>query len=131
VFAEAAALTNSSAPHAAGWKIPDVQGFKSQCAGGWGKPAGSLYCARVDGKPAATAILYVADKVGYCADAATDPAFRGRGLQAALLARPYRRCPGRRRGFVCSGAEFLSQSHRNMERAGMRVQFVRSLWTAL
>ena len=33
--------------------------------------------------------------------------------------------------FVCSGVEFLSQSHRNMERVGMRVQFVRSLWTAL
>ena len=33
--------------------------------------------------------------------------------------------------FVCGGAEFLSQSHRNMERAGMRVQFVRALWTAL
>jgi hypothetical protein len=33
--------------------------------------------------------------------------------------------------FVCSGADFLSQSHRNMERAGMRVLFVRGLWTLL
>jgi hypothetical protein len=32
--------------------------------------------------------------------------------------------------FVCSGAEFLSQSHRYMERVGMRVQFVWSIWTA-
>jgi len=32
--------------------------------------------------------------------------------------------------FVCSAAEFLSGSHRNMERAGMRVQFVRAVWMA-
>jgi hypothetical protein len=32
---------------------------------------------------------------------------------------------------VCAGAEFLSQSFRNMARAGMRVQFVRALWREL
>jgi len=31
---------------------------------------------------------------------------------------------------ICGGAEFLSTSHRNMERAGMRVLFIRSIWTA-
>ena len=31
--------------------------------------------------------------------------------------------------FVCSGAKFLSASHRNMERMGMRIQFVRAIWT--
>jgi len=30
---------------------------------------------------------------------------------------------------ICSGAAFQSGSHRNMERAGMRMQFVRSIWT--
>ena len=83
------------------------------------------------GRPAAAAILYVGDKVGYCADATTDPAFRGRGLQTALLARRIADARDAGVDFVCSGAEFQSQSHRNMERVGMRVQFVRSLWTAL
>jgi hypothetical protein len=31
--------------------------------------------------------------------------------------------------YVCSGAAFLSTSHRNMVRAGMALQFVRALWT--
>jgi hypothetical protein len=33
--------------------------------------------------------------------------------------------------FICSGAFYLSDSHRNMERAGMRVQFTRAVWTPL
>jgi hypothetical protein len=33
--------------------------------------------------------------------------------------------------FVCSGADFLSTSHRNMERVGMRMLFLRSIWTQL
>jgi len=62
-----------------------VQGFKANVRGWLGQNRlVALPGARSTGKPAATAILYVADKVGYCADAATDPAF-GRGLQAALL----------------------------------------------
>jgi len=32
---------------------------------------------------------------------------------------------------VCSGAQYLSTSHRNMERVGFRVLFVRSVWTAV
>jgi GNAT superfamily N-acetyltransferase len=99
---------------------------------GWlRQPGWSLYLARCEGTPAATAVLYVADNVGYCADAATHPAFRGRGLQTALLHRRIADASAAGVDFVCSGADFLSQSHRNMERAGMRVLFVRSLWTAL
>jgi GNAT superfamily N-acetyltransferase len=116
--------------HAAGWKIPDSQGFKANVRGWLNEPGWSLYLARLDGKPAATGILYVHDKVGYCADAATVPAFRGRGLQAALLRRRIADASAAGVDFVCSGAAYLSTSHRNMERAGMRVQFVRALWTS-
>ena len=73
--------------HAAGWQIPDPRGFKANVRGWLGQPGWSLYLARVGGRPAATGILYVREGVGYCADAATDPAFRGRGLQTAMLRR--------------------------------------------
>jgi GNAT superfamily N-acetyltransferase len=95
------------------------------------EPGWSLYLARVDGRPAAAATLYIRNKVGYCADATTDPAFRGRGLHGALLATRIRAAHVAGVDFVCSGAEFLSESHRNMERVGMRIQFVRAIWTAL
>jgi hypothetical protein len=117
--------------HAAGWQIPDPKGFKANVRGWLALPDWSLYLARVEGVPAATGILYVRDRVGYCADAATVPAFRGRGLQQAMLARRISDATAAGVDFVCSGADYLSSSHRNMERTGMRVQFVRALWTAL
>ena len=116
--------------HAAGWQIPDPQGFKANVRGWLGLPGWSLYLARVDGRPAATGILYVHDRVGYCADAATDPIFRGRGLQTAMLRRRIADAKTAGVDFVCSGAQYLSTSNRNMERVGMRVLFVRSIWTA-
>jgi GNAT superfamily N-acetyltransferase len=117
--------------HAAGWHIPDPAGFKANVRGWLGQPGWSLYLARLDGTPAATGVLFVKDGVGYCADAATDPRFRGRGLQTALLARRIADARAAGVDFVCSGAEFLSQSHRNMERVGMRTLFTRAIWTAL
>lgn len=117
--------------HAAGWHVPDAAGFKANTRGWIDEPGWSLYLGRINGKPAATGVLYVKDKVGYCADAATVPAFRGRGLQTALLQRRIADASAAGVDFVCSGAEFLSGSHRNMQRAGMRLQFVRASWTAL
>ncbi len=93
------------------------------------EPGWSLYVARVDGRPAAAAILFVQNGVGYLADSATDPAFRGRGLHAALLRRRMLDASAAGVDFVCSGADFLSTSHRNMERVGTKLLFPRAIWT--
>jgi len=116
-----------------GWGIPDAarEPFKANVRSWLGEPGWSLYVARVDGKPAAAAILFVHAGVGYFADAATDPTFRGRGFHAALLSRRLRDASAAGVDFVCSGADFLSTSHRNMERAGMRLVFLRAIWTPL
>jgi len=127
----AAALEASLDAYISGRGIPQGAQFKANVRPWLGEPGWQLYLARYEGRPAAAAILYVHDKVGYCADATTDPAFRGLGLQTALLVRRIADAHAAGVDFVCSGADFLSQSHRNMERAGMRVQFVRSLWTEL
>ncbi len=128
---DAGVLDTFLATHAAGWGVPDVGRFKANVQGWLNEPGWSLYLARLDGRPAATAILYVANKIGYCADAATDPAFRGHGLQRALLVRRIADASAAGVDFICGAAEFLSQSHRNMQRAGLRTLFVRSVWTAL
>ena len=109
----------------------DPEGFKANVRGWLGQEGWSLYLGRLGGVPAATGILYVRNKVGYCADAATIPAFRGRGLQTALLRRRIADASAAGVDFVCSGAFYLSGSHRNMERVGMRVQFTRAVWTPL
>jgi hypothetical protein len=115
--------------YCAGWGVPDSEGFKQNVRPWLGRKGWSLFLAREGGRPAATAILYVEDKVAYLADASCDPAFRRRGLQLALLERRINEAITVGVDFICSGAAFQSGSHRNMERAGMRIQFVRSIWT--
>jgi hypothetical protein len=115
--------------YCAGWGVPDSEGFKNNVRPWLDRKGWSLFLARESGKAAATAILYIEDKVAYLADASCDPAFRRRGLQLALLERRVNEAIAAGVDFICSGAAFQSGSHRNMERSGMRVQFVRSIWT--
>ena len=115
----------------AGRELPDGEGFKRNVRPWLHETGWSLFLGRADGKPAAAAILYLRDGFGYLADATTDPALRGRGLQTALLAHRLRHAAEQGAGYVSSGATFLSSSHRNMVRAGMTLQFVRALWTAV
>lgn len=114
----------------AGWGIPgNPEGFKRNVRGWLGRPGWSLFLAREQGRPVASAILFIEDGVAYLADASCDPALRRRGLHAALLQRRISAALAAGVDFICSGAAFLSQSHRNMERAGMRTQFNRAIWT--
>ena len=119
--------------YVAGWGIAekDHAQFKTNVRPWLDQAGWSLYLARVDGQPAAAATLYLHDRVGYLADATTDPSFRRRGLQLALLQRRIRDAKATGVDFVFSGAEPFSTSHRNMERIGMRVQFIRTKWTAV
>jgi GNAT superfamily N-acetyltransferase len=116
-----------------GWSIPEEMRdqFKANVRPWFSQPDWSLYMAKIDAKPAGTAILFLRQGVGYFADSATDPRYRNRGLHAALLARRWRDAMSAGVDFVCSGADFLSNSHRNMERAGMRLLFLRAIWTPL
>ena len=114
-----------------GWGNPAAahEQFKANDRPWLGQPGWSLYLARAEGRPAATAILFCHAGVGYLADAATDPAFRGRGLHATLLRRRIHDASAAGVEVICSGAGFLSTSHRNMERAGMRLLFLHTTWT--
>jgi ribosomal protein S18 acetylase RimI-like enzyme len=118
--------------YVAGWGIPekDHAQFKSNVRPWREQPGWSLYLAQVDGRPAAAATLYIADRVGYLADATTAPAFRGHGLHAALLRQRIRDASVAGVDFVFSGAEPMGTSHRNMERAGLRLNFMRTKWRA-
>jgi ribosomal protein S18 acetylase RimI-like enzyme len=115
----------------AGWKIPDGEGFKRNVRPWLEMHGWSLFLGRINGKPAAEAISYLDGDFCYLADASTDPVFRNRGLHTALVAHRLRDAAGQGARFACSGAAFGSASHRNMEKAGMKLQFVRALWTRL
>jgi ribosomal protein S18 acetylase RimI-like enzyme len=117
--------------YVAGWEIPakDHAQFKVNVRPWLNQAGWSLYLGRLNGQPAAAATLYLKDGVGYLADATTNPELRRRGFQSALLRRRIRDAGAAGADTVFSGATPFSTSHRNIERAGLRVHFVRSLWT--
>jgi ribosomal protein S18 acetylase RimI-like enzyme len=127
----AEALEDYLDAYVVGWGIAekDRARFKSNVRPWLDQAGWSLYLARVNGRPAAAATLYVRDGISYLADSATDPSFRRRGLHIALLRRRLRDAGLAGAGLVFSGAEPFSTSHRNMERVGMRLQFTRAKWT--
>lgn len=129
----AAAMEAFLAAYVAGWGLPEDQHahFKANVRPWLHQPGWSLYLARVDGRPAATATLFVQGDTAYCADATTDPAFRRRGLHSALLHRRIMDARAAGVDLVTSGAAILSASYRNMERIGMRLMFMRAVWSAL
>jgi hypothetical protein len=129
----AATMEDFLTAYVAGWGFPQEQNerFKANVRPWLHQPGWSLYLARVDGRPAATATLFAHRNAAYCADGTTDPTFRRRGLHAALLHRRIMDARAAGADLVFSGAEFLGTSYRNQERIGMRLMFVRAIWTAL
>ena len=88
-----------------------------------------LFLARVDGAPAGAAVLSIHDDIGYLAAGSVLPAFRGRGVHAALIAARLRRANTRQCRIVCGNAAWGSQSQRNQQRAGLAIAYVKSVWT--
>jgi hypothetical protein len=93
------------------------------------RPGWTFYLGLAGDRPAAAGVLRTANGVGSLTFAATLPEFRGLGLQRALLLarlEETRRLGGR---LLVGQCAYLSQSHRNMERVGMRLAYVRTTWT--
>jgi ribosomal protein S18 acetylase RimI-like enzyme len=114
-----------------GWSIPSEhhEPAKANMRGWLDVPDWTLYFARIDGRPAAAAKLFVKDGVGYFADAATRPEFRGRGLQTALLRHRAALAAQAGAELIYSQAASGSVSQHNMERIGMRVLCTRTIFT--
>jgi GNAT superfamily N-acetyltransferase len=91
-------------------------------------PDTTLYLAILDDQPAAAAVLRVGDGIGYLANAATIPEFRGRGAQTALLTRRIADAADAGCGLVAGQALFGSTSQRNMERVGLRPAVTLTTW---
>ena len=91
-------------------------------------PGFQRYVARLDGQPVASAGLFVHGDVGYLCVSATLPEARGRGAQAALIARRWRDAAAAGCRFVVSQTAFGGTSQHNMERAGMRCAHSLGIW---
>lgn len=92
-------------------------------AGLVGRPGWHIFMSFDDGRPAGTGALFVEDGVGWTEWGATDPGFRHRGSQSALLARRVNTAIalGCRLIVTCTGEAVPGEpqhSYRNILRAG-------------
>jgi ribosomal protein S18 acetylase RimI-like enzyme len=93
-----------------------------------GLPDWWLYLARIEGRPAAAAVLFIHDQVADCFAAATLPEFRGHGAQTALINRRLRDGVAAGCRLATSQTNILNASPRNYERRGFRPLYRRKLY---
>jgi len=103
-----------------GWEAPPDHGRGPLYAAALGLPGWTHYVALVDGEPAGAGALFLGHGVALFMVVATDPAYRGRGVQRALIVR--RMADARAAGCTLAAAETVDDnaSPRNFQRAGFR-----------
>jgi MOSC domain-containing protein YiiM/GNAT superfamily N-acetyltransferase len=84
-------------------------------------PGNHLYAATVDDRPAAVSGLFTRRRVGHLRTTAVAPAFRGRGIQRALIAHRVRRAVELGCTLIHAGAAEHSASQANLEAMGLEV----------
>jgi GNAT superfamily N-acetyltransferase len=91
-------------------------------------PGCRRYIAEVEGEAVAMASFPMFDGVGFFGTAGVLPAWRGRGIQMALLQRRLADAPAFGCDLVIGGGSLFSTTHRNFERAGLRLVPLGSGW---
>jgi hypothetical protein len=112
-----------------GWAAADAG--EHQLSAGRGAGHVSLYLRRRQGRPAAAAVLFVSDGIGYCAPAAAGAGNARAGLDGALLARRIAAAGTAGVACVCTEADLMSVRHLSLLRMGFKVAFLRAQWTSL
>lgn len=95
----------------------------------YNRPGWKFLLAYVNDTPAATAVMYRSGRVASLTFAATLPEYRNQGLQLRLLKKRIVEASKNSCELVVGQCVYLSQSHRNMERVGMKIGYVRATWS--
>lgn len=95
------------------------------------RPGWHFYLAEAaEGEAAAAAVMYSKSGVTSLTFAATLPQYRGRGLHRRLLAARMQQAQRLGDAWVVGQCNYASQSHRNMEALGMKIGYIKALWSA-
>jgi ribosomal protein S18 acetylase RimI-like enzyme len=101
--------------------------FRAMLAAEHRTPGLRRYLAFIDDCPAAAAALFGHGGTAYLAGAATDPAFRRRGCQTALVAKRLGDL-GSECDLAVVTVAFGSPSHENLARLGFQIAHTRTVW---
>ena len=117
---------------ARGWsETPESAAFIREFGEVSARAAGAVcFLAYWSSAPIAAAALAIHDGVALLAGASTDPRFRGRGAQAALLGARLRYAVESGCDLAMMGAQPGSASQRNGERQGFRIAYTRIKWSS-
>lgn len=115
---------------ARGWgETPELSAFIFAFGSIAARAEGTVcFVAQLGGQPVAAAALGMHNGIAILAGASTDPAFRGRGAQAALLDARMRHATDAGYDTAMMGAAPGSASQRNGERRGFRIAYTRIKW---
>jgi len=94
-------------------------------------PNTRVYGAWIGDILAGVAMLFLAEGAGYMATAATDPQFRGRGIQTALLYHRIQEAAALGATWIAAHTEAYSVSQRNMQRVGLTIGCTKAIWMQL
>jgi GNAT superfamily N-acetyltransferase len=103
-----------------GWDEPEEHGRGHLYAAAIGLPGWTHYLAYVDGLPAGAGALCAHQGVALCMVTATDPTFRGRGIQSALIGRRLSEAVAAGCDLAATETVDENASPRNFQRAGFR-----------
>lgn len=115
---------------ARGWgEMPELGAFMLEFGRISASARGTVcFVANWNDQPIAAAAIAIHEGVALLAGASTDPAFRGRGAQAALLDARLRYASSLGCDLAMMGALPGSASQRNGERQGFRIAYTRIKW---
>ena len=123
-----------------------VEDFLDVQLGGWGVPPEAFdylktlrrcwiatpghrsYLAKINGEPAAHAMMFESGDIAYLSGANTLPQHRRKGLQTALILRRIADARAAGQRLVLGGADFESNSRVNMMRCGLRIAYTAAWW---
>ena len=94
-------------------------------------PGWEFYVAYKQEVPVGIAVLYVQGELATLAAAATLPGYRNMGVQSELLQKRIEIAMEKGARYITSEATYGSGSHRNMERAGLKLAYTKAIWTKL
>ncbi|MFB5762130.1 GNAT family N-acetyltransferase [Paenibacillus medicaginis] len=93
------------------------------------RPGWRFYLARCEDVPAAAAVMHIKGRAASLTFAGTLPSYRNQGLHRMLLKKRLEEAALADCSLVVAQCAFLSQSHRNMEHAGMKIGYVKAIWS--
>lgn len=97
----------------------------------YARPGWRFFMALIDRKPAAVGVMNMNQTVASLTFAGTLLEYRNKGCQQALIRRRIYEAAKNGCSTVIGQAGFLTQSHRNMEKVGMKIGYIRTTWTEL